>query len=423
VGYVDDYDEVCPYNTPGSPDVVYSYTPTADVTVKISCCTNSAYDTKLYVYEGTCASPYYACNDDACSTPSYPSAYVSELNNVSMTAGTMYYIVVDGYGGASGSYTLDVTEVVPCVVDCPTGATPEPETCGGDTNGGCNMAIPTFTPISLGETVCGTIWADGGTRDTDWYEVTVANVTEFTWSCEAEFDVVIGMVEVGTPGAPDCATATALNPYALGGACTPISVTTTQPAGTHWFFVSHQTFYDWPCDSNNDYVVTLTGVEITTGACCDPNPPYPCYPDKTQSDCEVLFGPGAWQGAGTGCVPNPCLPCADEVLTVPSTVSGTTCGMIDDWENTCLGSYDGGEDYIYEFTITQPMALDITMDPLGTTWTGIALDDSCPRMVPASPSTPVRRASGRSTVCSWRQVPTTSWSIPGRCRTASPRST
>ena len=30
-GYADDYDEVCPYDSPGAPDVVYSYTPSEDL--------------------------------------------------------------------------------------------------------------------------------------------------------------------------------------------------------------------------------------------------------------------------------------------------------------------------------------------------------------------------------------------------------
>jgi hypothetical protein len=384
VGYTNDYDEVCTYTGSTAPDVVYSYTPTADMVVDISLCTNSAYDTKVYVYEDTCPAPdsgaYVACNDDSCNTPSYPSAYVSEVNNVSLTAGHIYYIVVDGYGTAAGSYTIDVAEHVQCVVDCPTGANVEGETCGDDTNGGCNMDFPAFEPISLGDTVCGTGWSSTSLRDTDWYEITTTNAVQFTWTVESEFPVLCGLVEMSTPGSGNCADSTGyLNPYAIGGECDEVSVVTdTLPPGTHWFFVAPSSFVDWPCDSNNDYVATLTGVEITTGACCDPNPPYDCYPDKSQADCEAIFGPGQWQGAGTDCDPNPCLPCADEIINLGDTVSGTTCGMVDDWADTCLGYYDGGEDYIYEFTLTDPALVTITMDPLGTTYTGISLSDTCP---------------------------------------------
>ncbi len=112
VGYTDDYDEVCPYAGSTAPDVVYSYAPGASIYVDISLCTNSDYDTKLYVYENTVPSTFYACNDDACTTPSYPSPYVSELVNILFTGGNTYYIVIDGYGGEAGNYTLDIIEHV-----------------------------------------------------------------------------------------------------------------------------------------------------------------------------------------------------------------------------------------------------------------------------------------------------------------------
>ena len=62
-----------------------------------------------------------ACNDDfyfgaPCGT------YVSKLENVAFVAGNTYYIVVDGYGAASGTYVLDVAPAAgPCVLDCPAG--------------------------------------------------------------------------------------------------------------------------------------------------------------------------------------------------------------------------------------------------------------------------------------------------------------
>jgi hypothetical protein len=47
-----------------------------------------------------------ACNDDSsCGLPSRVTPFVN--------AGTTYYIVVDGYGGDSGNYTLTVTPPSP----------------------------------------------------------------------------------------------------------------------------------------------------------------------------------------------------------------------------------------------------------------------------------------------------------------------
>ncbi len=56
----------------------------------------------------------------------------------------------------------------------------------------------------------------------------------------------------------------------------------------------------------------------------------------------------------------------------------TTCGHIDDYNSTCLGSYDNGEDYIIRLEILSFMFAVIELNPHGTAWTGIAIDDTCP---------------------------------------------
>ncbi len=117
-GYVNDYDEVCPYTGGTAADVVYSYTPASNMTVFASLCTpgtNTDYDTKLYVYENSCPGTVTGCVDDACSSPLY-STYVSEVT-VDLTAGNTYYFVVDGYGTAEGNYTLQVEEFA--IQECP----------------------------------------------------------------------------------------------------------------------------------------------------------------------------------------------------------------------------------------------------------------------------------------------------------------
>lgn len=116
-GFADNYDEICPFNTPGSEDVVYSYTATADGTVDISLCGNTAYDSKLYVYKDVCGTiqsgTQIACSDDQCATPSLPDPWASSVSSVFMEAGSTYYIIVDGYGGDCGTYTLNIS--APCV--------------------------------------------------------------------------------------------------------------------------------------------------------------------------------------------------------------------------------------------------------------------------------------------------------------------
>ena len=109
-GYLDDYDETCPYSGSTSPDVCYSYAPAADMSIDIDLC-NSSYDTKVYVYENsvTPGSPF-ACDDDYYGSGDPCGSWVSALLDLSIYGGNTYYIIVDGYGGDSGDYEIEVTE-------------------------------------------------------------------------------------------------------------------------------------------------------------------------------------------------------------------------------------------------------------------------------------------------------------------------
>ncbi|MBL7109762.1 MAG: hypothetical protein ISS11_05915, partial [Candidatus Marinimicrobia bacterium] len=107
VGFYDDYDAECPYTGSTSSDVVYSYTPAADGAITIDLCgEGSLYDTKVYVFENS-ADFEVGCNDDECANST--TSYLSYIEALPVTAGNTYYIVVDGYGGASGDYELNIS--------------------------------------------------------------------------------------------------------------------------------------------------------------------------------------------------------------------------------------------------------------------------------------------------------------------------
>lgn len=96
-GYVDDYNEQCPFEAAGGRDRVYRYGAVVTDTLTLDLCT-SDFDTKVYIYEGACPEPNSGealyCNDDFCGV----NGWRSRLENVVFQAGTTYYIVVDGYG-------------------------------------------------------------------------------------------------------------------------------------------------------------------------------------------------------------------------------------------------------------------------------------------------------------------------------------
>lgn len=173
---IDDYDEICPYDGSDSPDVVYAYTPNSDIGVCIDLCL-SQYDTKVYVYDQDlnlidCNDDYYY--DEPCGI------YVSYLENVQLTGGMTYYIVVDGYGGDCGTYEFAVWDSwYGPPTHCPDEHIPEGEPPLSDGyvdtyNATCELAVPFAAEFG---TDCWTLCAVGGLYHTagefhfdhDWF--------------------------------------------------------------------------------------------------------------------------------------------------------------------------------------------------------------------------------------------------------------
>src|SRR5204863_3606347 len=90
------------------PEKVFKWTPTVSGTATIQTCgSGTNFDTILYMRSGTCTGAEVACNDDSCAN-STGLARASKITPT-VTAGVAYYIVVDGYGGAAGTFALTVT--------------------------------------------------------------------------------------------------------------------------------------------------------------------------------------------------------------------------------------------------------------------------------------------------------------------------
>ena len=140
-----------------------------------------------------------------------------------------------------------------------------------------------------------------------------------------------------------------------------------------------------------DYI-SVNDTPPPTGRCCYGDPNTPSCADESQAACQARPDWLSWD-EGLDCTNNPCPivgqgdDCTNPITaTFPADFAGTqylnnnyTCGRIDDYDATaCLGYYDGGEDIIYEFTVTQDIYINITLDPKGTTWNGFALGTDCP---------------------------------------------
>jgi len=332
----DDYDEVCPYTGSTSPDVVYSFTPASDMCVTIDLCT-SEYDTKVYVYENTWTpGAPYACNDDAdCSL-----SYRSKIEQLFLAGGNTYYIVVDGFGGACGVYTMDLFEVdcpVFCDPGCPPGGIPEGEPPCGDEyedvfNGGCNSVPPVFSDAAIGDVICGesgTFLFDGSSyRDTDWYLVTMVESGTLSMTCCADFPLLMFIMDVGSGDCVDYAVLNSISAEALSETYLEAFVS----PGDYWLWVGPSVFDGVPCGA--EYTFTI-GFEPVVGSCEDDTV------DLGPMMCgDVLNVTGDttdatnWCGNASG----------DHFYQFEVQEEGlytiTTCGTFDDYYDTYLRLYD-----------------------------------------------------------------------------------
>jgi hypothetical protein len=91
---------------------VYQWIPPRSGAALIETCgTATTFDTVLSIRQSTCQTgPERACNDDTsgCGTGE-PNDHHGSRVTVQVTAGQPYFIVVDGYAGGRGTFSLRVT--------------------------------------------------------------------------------------------------------------------------------------------------------------------------------------------------------------------------------------------------------------------------------------------------------------------------
>lgn len=272
-------------------DVWYTYTASFTGPLTVGTCDQSgvAWDTQITVNEGcNCAAlsnPPYGCNNDQdhCTTG-------SSLLTVNVTFGSCYLIRVGStIFGLSGNALLTLsTAEWTCNVSIPPGAVAEAETCGQNTNGGCDNAQPAFTTVACGAIRRGTAWNNDVNGDRDWYQISLSQQTPVTITLQSDFPGAFGVAQTNPPGSASCAAWTgAFSPSQTSLPCSLAYLQTTLPAGTSRIRVATTGLDDVPCGGQigNDYVLTLT---------CQGNCPTDLNGDGATNASDLALLLGAW---------------------------------------------------------------------------------------------------------------------------------
>ncbi len=150
-------------------------------------------------------------------------------------------------GGGSWHGANTLCDQCPCITPCPDGGIDEGEPICEDNyidtfNGGCTAQEPHFSPLNLGETVCGTsgVFFNGvdNVPEFDWYQVEVVSATLLTWTATAEFVQGIWIVDAnaGCPGK--------VLSQAAAFECDEISIAADVGPGTYWLVIAPVAFTD-----------------------------------------------------------------------------------------------------------------------------------------------------------------------------------
>ncbi len=212
------------------------------------------------------------------------------------TTGNAYQFTSTGWNPANDTGT-NTQQAVPFLLEgtggesiCPPGSIPEGEPIchddyEDDYNGGCNSDPYVFQDIECGDVICGesgTYLLDGSNaRDTDWYRVEMYESGTITWTVEAEFPVLIFIIDAASE---DCSDFVIME-TGSGDPFEIVEISADVDPGVYWLWVAPSVFDGVPCGS--EYVATLTcdsGTPPTPPPSPTPTPTPPPTPTP-EPDC------------------------------------------------------------------------------------------------------------------------------------------
>ena len=230
-------------------DVWYAFTATstgAAITVN----STPFFDAVYEVYSGNCANlTSLICVDAGLEGETEANV----LNG--LFPGTTYYIRVHDWLDDipnTMNFGICVEQFTQCNLSQPSAAILELESCGADSNGGCNVGLPAFQALSCGDTIYGSAWAANGNRDLDWYSFQVNAGGIVNWSATAEFPFYLYIVDVSSCTNPLILASGIYNACQTGSIYYPITA-----QGSYAVIIAPAIFDGYPCSANSSYLASL----------------------------------------------------------------------------------------------------------------------------------------------------------------------
>lgn len=142
----------------------------------------------------------------------------------------------------------------------------ENESCTQNNNGGCSVNPPAFRDIECNVAINGKGKASNGTRDQDWYRITLTGRDSIIWKAVAEYDIILKIMGPGPNGCSDRIT------YAgpdTARECDTAMVSVCLEPGTYWLYAAPRLTNNLSCREYFARVICLP--------CQPPEPPAPEY--------------------------------------------------------------------------------------------------------------------------------------------------
>lgn len=239
-----------------SPDIWYVYTAPANGVATFSAC-DADFETVLSAHS-VCGGQDFACRGSGSCGGDGASLEVCVTQGQTLLVRLAGAFDVRGTGTLSVAFTSEEASSYAEQPGVAEGETCPPDEENGDIfNGGCNVEATAFSTIEPGQTVVGnsSYSPDTGTRDEDWYLITLTETTEVTFVGQTQFGARILLVA----DIDECNGAQVIEAQAGTIPCRPgFEVSALLAAGTHAFAVVHSEDPN-PCGSGaNNYWFTWT---------------------------------------------------------------------------------------------------------------------------------------------------------------------